>query len=336
LVVMLAAIALNRVAFGLLLIVAFSVGLAGVLTAIGLAFVYAGKMLKSDALKKGWLGLAARTLPLFSALAIAVIGGAIMWQAITQTGLDFKALLTMAEPTHSLSAVSTLTLGLILGLKHAIEADHLAAVTTIVTERKSLWSSTLVGGLWGIGHTMPILAVGLIVILLRIEIKDYVGLSLEFCVGLMLIALGVNALWKLSRSNQLHLHAHKHGGHLHTHPHFHAKDNEIAQSHHGFKLNLRPLLVGIMHGLAGSAALVPLVVAEIRSPLLGLFYMLIFGLGSIGGMMLMSLLVGLPLHLTAARFTRFNMALRGAAGLGSLGFGLFMVYQIGLSYPVSQ
>ncbi|MBS1813211.1 MAG: sulfite exporter TauE/SafE family protein [Acidobacteria bacterium] len=332
LVVMLSAIALNRIAFGLVLIVAFSLGLASVLTLIGLAFVYAGRLLKTNLQEKGGLACVIRALPIMSAAVIAGLGGAIMWQALTQAGVNLRALWTAPEPTGSLSTISVLTLGLILGLKHAIEADHLAAVTTIVTERKSIWSSSLVGGLWGIGHTIPIVVVGLIVILLRIEIKDYVGLSLEFCVGLMLIALGAQALWKLSRSRELHLHVHKHGGQVHAHPHFHDEPEAGGQSqtHHGFKPNLRPLLVGVMHGLAGSAALVPLVVAEIRSPLVGLFYMLIFGLGSIGGMMLMSVLVGLPLHLTASRFTRFNVALRAAAGVFSLGFGLVMVYQIGL------
>jgi ABC-type nickel/cobalt efflux system permease component RcnA len=330
LVVMLSAIAFHRVAFGLLLIVAFSLGLAGVLTAIGIAFVYAGRRLKPRAAERGGLSLVVKILPVLSASVIAVIGVVIMRQALTQTGIDFQALLTLEEPTSSLSAFSVLMLGLLLGLKHAIEADHLAAVTTIVTERKSLLSSTIVGGLWGIGHTIPILVVGLLVILLRLEIKEYVGLSLEFCVGLMLIGLGANALWKLTQGHALHLHAHEHGAHPHVHPHFHHEHEPArASTHHGFKLNLRPLLVGVMHGLAGSAALVPLVVAEIRSPLLGLVYMLIFGLGSIGGMMLMSALVGLPLHLTAVRFTRFNTTLRWAAGVFSLGFGLVMVYQIG-------
>jgi sulfite exporter TauE/SafE len=147
----------------------------------------------------------------------------------------------------------------------------------------------------------------------------------------MLIALGANALWKAAHARQTHLHAHEHGRHVHAHPHFHAAE-ETAESHthHNFTLHWRPLLIGVLHGLAGSAALVPLVVAEIRSPFVGLFYMLVFGLGSIGGMMLMSALVGLPLHLTAARFTRFHTTLRLAAGLFSLSFGLFMVYQIGL------
>ncbi len=330
LVVMLSAIALNRVAFGLVLLVAFSLGLASVLTAIGLAFVYAGKMLKSEVADTGWLQQLVRVLPIVSAAVIAGLGGVIIWQAFTQAGVDFQALLTIREPTGSLSMISVLMLGLILGLKHAIEADHLAAVTTIVTERKSLWSSSLVGGLWGIGHTIPIVAVGLIVILLRIEIQDSIGLSLEFCVGLMLIVLGTKALWKLSRSQQLHLHVHEHGGQMHVHPHFHTEGeaSEEPHTHHNFNLNIRPLLVGVMHGLAGSAALVPLVVAEIRSPLLGLFYMLVFGLGSIGGMILMSALVGVPLHLTAARFTRFNLVLRLAACVFSLSFGVVMIYQV--------
>ena len=336
LVLMLSAIALHRVGFGLVLIVAFSLGLASVLTLIGLAFVYAGKLLKAKTSETGWLHAATRILPILSATVIAALGGVILWQAFTQVGVNFGALWNTAEPTGSLSTVSVLTLGLILGLKHAIEADHLAAVTTIVTERKSLWSSSLVGGLWGIGHTIPILVVGLVVILLRIEIKNYVGVSLEFCVGLMLIALGAQALWKLSRSRQLHLHVHEHGGQLHVHPHFHTADEaHEPHTHHNFKLSLRPLFVGVMHGLAGSAALVPLVVAEIRSPFVGLFYMLVFGLGSIGGMMLMSALVGLPLHLTAARFARFNVALRVAAGVFSIGFGLLMVYQIGFGGGVT-
>ena len=337
LVLMLSAIALHRVAFGLVLLVAFSLGLASVLTVIGLAFVYAGKMLKANVAETGWLRSLTRILPVLSAAVISVLGGAIMWQAFTQAGVDFRTLLATAEPTGSLSTLSVLTLGLILGLKHAVEADHLAAVTTIVTERKSLWSSSIVGGLWGIGHTIPIVVIGLIVILLRLEIKEYVGLSLEFCVGLMLIALGANALWKLSRHKQLHLHTHEHGGQVHVHPHFHAEEEaQEPHTHHNFKLNLRPLLVGVMHGLAGSAALVPLVVAEIRSPLVGLFYMLVFGLGSISGMMLMSALVGLPMHFTAARFMRFNVALRVAAGVFSIGFGILMVYQIGFGGRLAQ
>lgn len=331
LVVMLSAIVLQRVGFGLVLIVAFSLGLACVLTAIGLAFVYAGKFINTESESNGLLQKASRVLPILSALVVAVLGGVLIWQALVQAGINFSELLATTEPTGKLTTLSALTLGLILGLKHAVEADHLAAVTTIVSERKSILSSTLVGGLWGVGHTIPILLVGLAVILLRVQIGERVGLSLEFCVGLMLIGLGAYALWRLLRGEQLHLHTHEHDGHKHVHPHFHHahKSDDEPHSHHGYKPGWRPLFVGMMHGLAGSAALVPLVVAEIRSPLIGMTYMLIFGLGSIGGMMLMSSLVGLPIHLTASRFSRFNYALRALAGVFSVGFGLFMVYEIG-------
>ncbi len=334
-VVALSAIGLNRVAFGFLLILAFSLGLAGVLTAIGLAFVYAGKFINQRMDNHSGLRIVIRVLPVLSALFISILGGILCYEALQQAGVNFQTLLRAEEPTGSLTTISVLTLGLILGLKHAIEADHIAAVTTIVSERKSLLSSALVGGMWGIGHTIPILLVGLAVILLRFEIKERVGLSLEFCVGLMLIGLGAQALWKLLRGDKLHLHAHQHGGHVHLHPHFH--DHETGelthdpQLHHPSGPGWRPLFVGMMHGLAGSAALVPLVVAEIRSPLVGMFYMLVFGLGSVGGMMLMSSLVGVPLQLTAARFARFNFALRAIAGLFSVGFGLFMVYEIGFA-----
>jgi hypothetical protein len=235
--------------------------------------------------------------------------------------------------TISLSTASVLAFGFVLGLKHAVEADHLAAVSTIISERKSLASSMLIGGLWGIGHTISLLVVGILVILLHIEISERVALFLEFCVGLMLIALGVNALRKLARGGHLHLHVHQHGGHVHAHPHIHdsAPDTEDTQAHHGYHSGMRPLLVGMVHGLAGSAALMLLVLSTISRPLVGLVYIVVFGIGSIGGMMLMSALVSLPLYLTARRFARANLMMRGLAGLFSLSFGLFMIYQIGIA-----
>jgi ABC-type nickel/cobalt efflux system permease component RcnA len=239
-----------------------------------------------------------------------------------------------------LSTKTVLAFGFVLGLKHAVEADHLAAVSTIVSERKSLLGSSLVGGLWGIGHTISLLIAGITVILLHIEISERMSQALEFCVGLMLVALGLNALRKLLRKRHLHVHAHQHGGRAHVHPHLHDGSPETdPNTHHGFRLDqhqgfrfsARPLLVGMVHGFAGSAVLTLLVLSTINSPLIGLLYIAIFGLGSIGGMMLMSALVGLPVHFTAARFTRANLALRGLAGLFSLSFGLLMVYRIGFT-----
>jgi hypothetical protein len=230
----------------------------------------------------------------------------------------------------SLSSASVLSLGFVLGLKHAVEADHLAAVSTIVSERKSILSSTLVGGLWGVGHTISLLVAGIVVLLLHFEISGRTALALEFCVGLMLVALGANALRKLARGGHLHLHAHQHGGRAHIHPHVHDGSSETdPHTHHGLRLGARPLVVGMIHGLAGSAALMLMVLSTISSPLIGLLYIVVFGVGSIGGMMLMSALVGLPVYLTAARFNRANLVVRGMAGLFSLSFGLLMVYEIG-------
>ncbi|MDT7689950.1 MAG: hypothetical protein QOE46_2709 [Acidobacteriota bacterium] len=232
--------------------------------------------------------------------------------------------------TDSLSATSVLAFGFVLGLKHAVEADHLAAVSTIVSERKSLWGSSLVGGLWGVGHTIALIIAGVAVILFHFRIGERTGRMLEFAVGLMLVALGANALRKLARGGHLHLHVHRHGARAHIHPHIHDGSPETERhTHHGLGLGPRPLFVGMIHGLAGSAALMLLVLSTISSPLVGLLYIIIFGIGSVGGMMLMSALFGLPVYLTAARFTRVNLAVRGLAGLFSLSLGLFMVYEIG-------
>ena len=235
--------------------------------------------------------------------------------------------MTLTEP---ISAAPVLAFGFVLGLKHAVEADHLAAVSAIVSERKSLWSSSLVGGLWGLGHTLALLVAGVAVILFHFRVGERTERALEFTVGLMLIALGANALRKLARGGRLHLHVHRHGGRAHVHPHVHDGAPEPGpHTHHGLRLGPRPLLVGMVHGLAGSAALTLLVLSTISSPVVGLLYLVIFGVGSAGGMMLMSALFGLPVYLTATRFTRAHLAVRGLSGLFSLSLGLFTVYEVG-------
>jgi sulfite exporter TauE/SafE len=235
--------------------------------------------------------------------------------------------MTFTEP---LSAAPVLAFGFVLGLKHAVEADHLAAVSAIVSERKSLWASSLVGGLWGLGHTLALLVAGVAVILFHFRVGERTERALEFAVGLMLVALGANALRKLARGGHVHLHTHRHGGREHIHPHVHDGAPEPdPHTHHGLRLGPRPLLVGMVHGLAGSAALTLLVLSTISSPVVGLLYLVIFGVGSAGGMMLMSALFGLPVYLTAARFARAHLAVRGLAGLFSLCLGLFTVYEIG-------
>lgn len=336
LVVLLSAIYLHRVGYGLLLIVAFSLGLASVLTGIGLAFVYAGRWLQRRTAKRRVVTGLVRVVPVFSAFVIACVGALLCYEALAQVGIRLGALLSDSPGPYSTASV--LAFGLVLGLKHAVEADHLAAVTAIVSERRSILGASLIGGLWGLGHTLSLLVAGIAVILFHLRISEQTALALEFCVGVMLIALGANALRKLMRGGTLHLHWHRHGKHTHAHPHVHDGVNESdgPHTHHGLRLSARPFLVGMVHGLAGSAALMLLVLSTISSPLAGLLYILIFGVGSVGGMMLMSALVGLPLSLTATRFARAHFVVRCLAGLFSLSFGLFMVYQIGIKDGLLQ
>ena len=225
--------------------------------------------------------------------------------------------------TPELTTFSILTIGFLLGLQHAIEADHLAAVSTIVSEKKNLWTASLVGGLWGVGHTVSLLAVGALVIFLKFQISDTTEARLEAIVGVMLILLGANAIRKLF-TEKVHVHVHEHGERRHAHIHVHDSNVEAA-SHHRF--SPRSILIGIVHGLAGSAALMLLILPQIPSPTLALLYILIFGIGSIGGMMAMSFVIGLPVHFTANRFEILNRGIRLVAGLFSLGLGAFIVYE---------
>jgi ABC-type nickel/cobalt efflux system permease component RcnA len=336
LVVLLAAISLHRLGYGLVLVIAFSAGLAVTLTAIGLAFVYAGRLMKRPLRASRLVTI----LPVVSALVIACAGAAICFEALSSAGVSLVALgsrlagaLNGPMPRGgSLSTMSMLAIGLVFGLKHAIEADHLAAVSAIVSERKSLLSSSLVGGLWGIGHTIALLMAGVVVLLLRVEIGEGTARALEFSVAIMLIALGANGLRKLVRGGRIHLHAHQHGRLAHLHPHIHNDERETeAGAHHGLSLNARPLMVGMLHGLAGSAALMLLVLSTVSSRLAGLGYIVVFGVGSIVGMLVMSALVSLPIQITATHFKRTNRVVRMLAAIFSLGFGLFMAYRIGFS-----
>ena len=216
------------------------------------------------------------------------------------------------------------------GLKHATEPDHVAAVSTIVSDRKSVWSSSLVGGMWGVGHTLALLIAGIAIVAFHFEISARVGNLLELGVGVMLLFLGAQTLWKVFRGGSVHTHVHVHGGVIHAHPHVHdpeeARLHAIpARTHHGLKLSPKPLFVGLVHGLAGSGALMLLILATISSPAVAIAYILIFGVGSIGGMMAMSMLIGLPFHFTAGRFVSLDKWLRSGAGLFSLTFGVIWI-----------
>ena len=223
-----------------------------------------------------------------------------------------------------MSALAVLTTGFVIGLRHALDADHLAAVSAIVSDRKSIWSSSIVGGLWGVGHTISLFVIGAMVILLKITISETAETYLEAAVGVMLVVLGLNVLRKLFTAEKLHAHEHSHNGHSHSHIHLHEPHEKPAR-HHSF--SPRSVVVGMVHGLAGSAGLMLLILPTIDSRTLAMGFILIFGLGSIGGMIVMSFLMGLPLHFTATRFLMVNKGIRVLAGLFSFGLGMMIVYE---------
>lgn len=238
-----------------------------------------------------------------------------------------------------------LGLGLVFGLKHATEVDHVVAVSTIVSEHRNVWRSMIVGALWGAGHTFSLLLVGLLVLVFRIAIPLNVADWLEFAVALMIIVLGAialrKAIWKRN-TVQVHRHLHRHtaDGQPHLHVHFHEGSTlhdhqlplherqtpETSHSHAIARLGLKPLLVGAMHGLAGSAALTLLILTQIQSVFLGLLYLGLFGVGSTFGMLLMSGLIGLPFALSGRRLSGLNYGLQTAAGAVSIAFGFWYLY----------
>jgi len=258
------------------------------------------------------------------------------------------------------SALLILGIGFFLGMRHATDPDHVVAVSTIVSRERSIPRAGWIGILWGVGHTLTILVVGAAIILFGVVIPPRVGLTLEFSVALMLILLGLLNLtgamhWLSHRFSPTHpkrrgthSHLHSHGDYAHVHPHSHspATDNAPEAEHHGTEVepphwlrapfarlgifhSLRPLLIGIVHGLAGSAAVALLVLGTIREARWAVFYLLVFGLGTIVGMMLMTLAFAVPFTFAGNRFAWLNKGLVTATGVVSLIFGLFVAYQIG-------
>ncbi|MGE0821363.1 MAG: sulfite exporter TauE/SafE family protein [Candidatus Binatia bacterium] len=226
-----------------------------------------------------------------------------------------------------MTPLTTLGLGFLLGLRHAFDSDHLIAVSTIVTRERSPWRSLWIGLFWGIGHTATLLLVGLVVLGLKQRIPAPMEMSLECVVGVMLIGLGLMTLYDCWRK-RLHVHQHQHNGDTHTH--FHAHADTSSHTHvHRLRLGLRPLIIGMVHGLAGSAALMLIVLAAIPSPALGLAYIGIFGLGSVLGMGMVSLLMGIFFSLALHRLSDVNLTLRVATGVVSAVFGTWIVVDVG-------
>ncbi len=247
-------------------------------------------------------------------------------------------MIAMETSLPSVGMFALLGLGLLFGLKHATEVDHIVAVSTIVSQHRSVMRSALVGAMWGAGHTLALLVTGVIVLSLRVAIPETVSNWLEFAVALMIIALGASALWRaLRKGSEVHVHKHQHDGLSHAHIHFHdnatrhERNSPSTHSHNVRSIGVKPLLIGTMHGLAGSGALTLLVLTQIKSAWLGLGYLGVFGLGSVAGMLLMSGLIGLPFALTSGNLTTFHHRLQTVAGVLSICFGIWYAYETGVA-----
>ncbi len=251
------------------------------------------------------------------------------------------------------AALSLVLLGFLLGMRHATDPDHVIAVSTIMSRRSTPRAALLIGGLWGVGHTVTIVAVGGALVLFAVTIPPRLGLTMEMGVALMLIVLG---MWNLTgiieqlrgirpmddAATGLRLaHPHSHGDHVHSHaqwpgsgPHAHGKDGTPADRPDrrpaglGVRQFLRPLVVGLVHGLAGSAAVALLVATVIKDPWWAFAYLVVFGIGTIAGMMLITFSLGAVLAYASRRSSWVERCLPATSGLLSLGFGLFFAYQI--------
>lgn len=252
-----------------------------------------------------------------------------------------------------MTLLSIIALGFFLGMRHATDPDHVIAISTIVSRQPNLARSAGIGLFWGIGHTLTILLVGAAIILFDLVIPPRIGLSMELSVGMMLIILGAMNVASFVRSlpasgstpashetGVLHTHPHSHGDYVHTHPHGHSPEvhphrpeqTPLARLDRAFgKLgayqSLRPLVVGIVHGLAGSAAVALLVLTTIHNTRWALAYLLVFGMGTIAGMLLITLSLASTLWF-AGKSRKFSQRLALASGVLSLAFGLVVAYQI--------
>jgi high-affinity nickel-transport protein len=269
-----------------------------------------------------------------------------------------------------LTLLSLIAVGFFLGMRHATDADHVVAIATIVSRERSLRGAAAIGALWGLGHSVTVAIVGCLIILFGVVIPPRIGLAMEFAVGVMLVLLGLFTLSAVARqarealalhllhgsahgtqphggvpaaAGKGHTHTHLHGDYVHTHAHGH---EEGAHGHPeqstpqawldrhfgrlGLYQALRPLVIGVVHGLAGSAAVALLVLTAVRDPLWGLAYLVVYGVGTVAGMMLITVVIAVPFAVSASRLPLVSAGVRVAAGALSLGFGLLLMYQIGV------
>jgi high-affinity nickel permease len=258
--------------------------------------------------------LTTRWLPIASAAFMTVLGAAIAVRAFVTTGLDFHNL--SKEKLGPFLFIAGL--GLLLGMRHSTDPDHVVAVSTIVSKQRSIRQAGLIGTIWGLGHTLTIFAVGSLIILFGVVIPPRLGLSMEFSVALMLILLGVlNLTGVLQRVTSFLTRKRQ------------PLQVERTLDQFGVYQCVRPLVIGIVHGLAGSAAVALLVLSTIHNPVWATLYLLIFGAGTMVGMMCMTAAMAVPLAYAGNRFGSLSRVFSVTSGVVSVCFGFFLVYQLG-------
>lgn len=230
--------------------------------------------------------------------------------------------------------LTLLALGFVLGMRHALEADHAAAVASLALRSRSVSHTIRQGLAWGIGHTLTLLFFSSVVLILGLVIPEQFAEGLEFAVGIMLIGLGVDVLRRMWK-DRIHFHLHQHPD---TRPHFHAHTHQANENHavstehthtHPTGFPYRALLVGLMHGMAGSAALIVLTLQTVISPVEAVSYILMFGLGSTLGMGMFSMVMAIPIWYSAQTLTWLHQGIQTCVGISTALLGLFIMYQHG-------
>ena len=220
---------------------------------------------------------------------------------------------------------SALVLGFVLGLRHALDPDHVVAVSTIVTAEPNWRRSSLIGSFWGLGHATSLLTLGGIIVAFRINITELAASRLEIIVAVMLVGLGLYAIGSAHAGFRLHAHKHKHGGQEHAHLHTHQAHTQPVHQHtHPLRFGLRPFAIGLVHGVAGSGGLALLVIATAKTATAGLLYMAALAVGSMVGMSILSALLTMPLSALRARYQTLHLRFQYISGVGSVAFGLWL------------
>ena len=232
--------------------------------------------------------------------------------------------------------LTLLGLGFLIGIRHAFEADHAAAVATLATKSSSITNTVKQGVVWAIGHSLTLLVFCSMVFLMEAVIPEYLAHGLELAVGIMLVGLGLD-VWRKMVKERMHLHVHQHESHT-SHFHFHSHHGDVNHSRsrhqhaHQDRFPFRALFVGFMHGMAGSAALILLTLHTTLSPMMGLLYIVLFGIGSIAGMAVLSLVIALPLRYSARSLTWLHQGLQGTIGGVTIILGVTLIYTMGAEF----